>query len=47
MEMLDEDWKKLDRKAKSTIQLCVSYSVLLNVSREATAKNLWEKLGTL
>ena len=45
--MSDEDWKKLDRKAKSTIRLCVSDSVLLNVSGEATAKALWEKLGTL
>jgi len=45
--MSDEDWKKLDRKAKSTIRLCVSDSVLLNVSGEVTAKNLWEKLGTL
>ena len=32
MKMSDEDWKKLDRKAKSTMRLCVSYSVLLNVS---------------
>ena len=45
--MSDEDWKKLDQKAKSTIWLCVSDSVLLNVSGEATTKNLWEKLGTL
>ena len=45
--MSDEDWKKLDRKAKSTIRLCVSDSVLLNVSGEATTNNLWEKLGTL
>jgi len=43
----DEEWKKLDQKGKSTIQLCVSYLVLLNVSGEATAKDLWEKLGTL
>eukprot|EP00253_Pinus_taeda_P034553 PITA_34553 len=43
----DEEWKKLDRKAKSTIRLCVSDSVLLNVSGEATAKALWNKLGTL
>ena len=43
----DEEWKKLDRKEKSTIRLCVSDSVLLNVSGEATAKALWEKLGTL
>ncbi len=43
----DEEWKKLDRKAKSTIRLCVSDSVLLNVSGEATVKSLWDKLGTL
>ena len=45
--MLYEDWKKLDRKAKSTIWLCISDSVLLNASGEATTKNLWDKLGTL
>ena len=43
----DEEWQKLDRMAKSTIRLCVSDSVLLNVSGEATAKVLWVKLGTL
>ena len=43
----DEEWKKLDRKAKRTIRLCVLDSVLLNVSVEATAKALWDKLGTL
>ena len=42
-----EDWKKLDRKTKSTIRLCVSDSILLNVSGEATMKNLWENFGTL
>eukprot|EP00253_Pinus_taeda_P001585 PITA_01585 len=46
-EVTDEEWKKLDWKAKSTIRLCVSDSVLLNVSREATAKALWDKFGTL
>ena len=45
MAMSDEDWKKLDRKAKSTIRLCVSDSVLLNVSGEATAKNFGTNLG--
>ena len=29
-----EDWEKLDRKARSTIHLCLSDSILLNVSRE-------------
>src|SRR5277367_1719010 len=43
----DEEWKKLDQKTKSIIRLCVSDSVLLNVSGEATAKPLWDKLGTL
>jgi len=47
MGVSDEEWKKLDQKAKSTIRLCVSDLVLLNVSGEATAKALWEKLGTL
>ena len=42
-----DDWKKLDWKAKSTIQLCLSDSILLNVSEEATAKDLWDKLGKL
>ena len=43
----DEEWKKLDQKAKSTIRLCVLDSVLLNVSGEATMKALWDKLWTL
>ena len=38
---------KLDRKAKSTTWLCISDSVLLNVSGEAMTKNLWVKLGIL
>jgi hypothetical protein len=42
-----DDWKKLDRKVKSTIRLCLSNSVLLNVSGEATTKELWNKLGNL
>ena len=42
-----EDWEKLDRKARSTICLCLSDSVLLNVSGEEFVKKLWEKLGNL
>jgi hypothetical protein len=42
-----DDWKKLDRKAKSTIQLCLLDLVLLNVSEGATTKHLWDKLGKL
>ena len=40
MRMSDKEWKKLDRKEKSTIRLCVLDSILLNVSREATTKAL-------
>jgi hypothetical protein len=29
--MSKEDWDKLDRRARSTIRLCLAYSVLLNV----------------
>ena len=45
--MSDEDWKNLYWKAKRKIRLCVSDSVLLNVSGEVTEKTLWDKLGTL
>ena len=47
MIMSDEDWKKLDQKEKSTIRLCVSDLVLLNVSGKAMTKTLWDKLGNL
>jgi len=43
----DEEWKKLDQKAKSTIRLCVLDLVLLNISGEVTAKALWDTLGNL
>ena len=42
-----EDWEKLDRKVRSTIRLCLSNSVLLNVSGEDSTKKLWETLGNL
>jgi hypothetical protein len=45
--MSKEDWEKLDRRARSTIRLCLTDSVLLNVSRESTANELWNKLGNL
>ena len=35
-----DDWKKMDRKAKSRIRLCLSDSVLLNVLEEATTKDM-------
>ena len=42
-----KDWEKLDRKARRMIFLCLSNSILLNVSREDSAKKLWEKLENL
>ena len=45
--MSKEDWEKLDRRARSTIRLCLTDLVLLNVSRESTANELWNKLGNL
>jgi hypothetical protein len=45
--MSKEDWQKLDRRARSTIRLCLEDSVLLNVSGEYIAKKLWNKLGNL
>jgi hypothetical protein len=45
--MSKEDWDKLDRRARSTIRLCLADSVLLNVSGESIAKELWDKLGNL
>lgn len=47
MTMSDEDWKKLDQKANSTICLCISHSILSSVRGEALAKTLWDKLGAL
>jgi hypothetical protein len=45
--MSKEDWEKLDRRARSTIRLCLVDSILLNVSGESIAKELWDKLGNL
>jgi hypothetical protein len=42
-----DDWEKLDWKEKITIRLCLLDSVFLNVSEEATTKDLWDKLGKL
>ena len=45
--MLQEDWDKIDIKARSTIRLCLLDLVLLNIFGEYIAKNLWDKLGSL
>ena len=43
--MSKEDCDKLDRKVRSIIFLYILDSILLNFSREVSAKNMWEKLG--
>ena len=43
----NEDWMKLDEKARSKIRLCLAGSVLLNVSEEDMMKKLLDKLGNL
>jgi hypothetical protein len=45
--MSKEDWDKLEKRARSTIRLCLADSVLLNVSGESTSKELWDKLANL
>ena len=45
--MLKEDCDKLERKERNMICLCLSDSMLMNVSGEDSAKKLWEKLGNL
>jgi hypothetical protein len=45
--MSKEDWEKLDIRARSTIRLCLTDSVLLNVLGESTEKEIWDKLGNL
>jgi hypothetical protein len=45
--MSTKEWKTLDRKEKRIIWLCLLDSMLLNVSGEATTKELWDNLGAL
>ena len=44
--MSQDDLDKLERRARSTIRLCLSDSRLLNVSGEDSAVKLWVKLGS-
>ena len=41
------DWDKLERRARSAMRLCLSYSMLLNVCGEDSAIKLYLKLGSL
>jgi hypothetical protein len=40
-------WEKIQRRARSAIQLCLADSVLLNGLGEDSSKKLWDKLGSL
>ncbi|MGV8065544.1 hypothetical protein PJP13_29370, partial [Mycobacterium kansasii] len=42
--MTDDEWNTLDKKALSSIRLCLTDEVLYNVMREKTAAKLWAKL---
>ena len=44
---LQDDWDKLERRERSTIQFFLSDSVVLNIFGEDSAVKLWEKLGSL
>ena len=44
--MTDDQWDKLDEKALSSIQLCLSKEVLREVVNETTVAGLWLKLET-
>ena len=45
--MPDKDWKELDLKVASTIQLCLAEKVMYDVIDEETTTGLWSKLETL
>lgn len=45
--MSDEDWEKMDMKARATIFLSLSNNVLFNVLAKKTMKELWDKLSSL
>jgi hypothetical protein len=42
-----EEWEKIEKRARSTIHLCLENLVLLNVLSEDSTKKLWDKLGIL
>ncbi|KAL6208246.1 hypothetical protein ACLB2K_019197 [Fragaria x ananassa] len=43
----DEDWKKMDKKVKSFIELHLADNVILRVGEDMNAKETWEKLEKL
>jgi hypothetical protein len=45
--MKDEEWEILDRKALGTIQLSLAASMVFNISKEKTTKDLMDTLAKL
>lgn len=45
--MMDEDWEKMDKKARVTIFLSMSSNILFNVTAKKTTKDLWDKLAAM
>jgi len=43
----EEQWDEMDEKTLSTIQLCLSCEVLLEVINEKTSADIWSKLESL
>ncbi|KAJ8647687.1 hypothetical protein MRB53_000710 [Persea americana] len=43
-DMKDEEWKKINRQACSTIRLCLAKDQKYSVMRETSAKELWQRL---
>jgi len=46
-DTLNEDWEKMDLKATSTIQQCLTYKVMYNMMDEEMAMGLWSRLEIL
>jgi hypothetical protein len=47
MNMKDEEWEILDRKALGMIRLCLTSSMDFNISKEKTVKDLMKVLDKL
>jgi hypothetical protein len=45
--MKDEDWEALERKALGMIRLSLAVSVVFNISKEKTTKELMDALNKL
>jgi len=46
-DMSKNEWKKLERRARSKIRIFLANPILLNVWGEDSSKKVWDKLGKL